>query len=85
MQPGFAKKLGFCIHKTNDSTQKIDTSRFQTFGIVIALLEVDNKEEKSCFFTKTFLLADMSMDVAFAMSFFTLSNVEIKFNNRELG
>lgn len=47
--------------------------------MVIASLLVENKEEKSHFFKETFLLVDISMDIAVGMLFFTLNNVEVNF------
>lgn len=52
--------------------------------MIIILFQIDNKYKKSCFFQGTFLLADISIDITFRMSFLTLSNVEVNFNNREL-
>lgn len=63
------------------NAQKIDDSKLETFGMVIALFQVDNKDEKSCFFEEIFLLAEISIDVAFRMFFLTLSNVQVNFNN----
>lgn len=51
--------------------------------MVIAFL-VNDKYGKSGFSDKTFILADMSMDVALEISFFTLNNVEVNFTNYKL-
>lgn len=61
-----------------------DTHRLKTWEMIIASFWVDNRGEKSRFFKKTILLADISMDVALQMLFLTLTNIKIKFNNREL-
>lgn len=45
------------------------------FGMVIASFLVDDKNRKSHFFEKTFLLADINMNIVFGISFLTLSNV----------
>lgn len=65
MQPIFAKKLGLCICKTNWNAQKIDDSRLETFKMVIALLQVDDKDGKFRFFKETFLLPEMSINITF--------------------
>lgn len=39
--------------------------------MVIGLFQIDNKDKKSSFFEKTFLLVNISMDIAFRMLFFT--------------
>lgn len=45
---------------------------------------VDDKEKQPCFFEKIFLLAKISIDVTFKMLFYSLSNVWIDFNDKEL-
>lgn len=52
--------------------------------MIIGLFQINDKDKKSHFFEKIFLLVDIKMDVALKMLFFTLSNVEVNFNNREL-
>lgn len=67
----FATKLDFCICRTNIVTQKIYGSRLKTYGMVILLFWVDNKDGKFRFFEETFLLADINIDVAFGIFFLT--------------
>lgn len=83
MQPNFAKKLSLCIYITDVNTQNIDGSRLKIYKMIITTFQVDNKNGKLCFFKKTFLLADISIDVTFGMFFFILSNIEVNFNNQE--
>lgn len=40
---------------------------------------MEDEEERSHFFEKTFLLADISMDAALKIPFFTLDNNKIDF------
>lgn len=61
--------------------QKIDGLKLNTCGIVIASFFVEDEQKRFCFFEETFLLADISMDVALRMPFLTLNNVEIDFVN----
>ena len=51
--------------------------------MVIATFSVYNKARKVYFFEETFLLADISIDVALRMLFLTLSNADIRFTDRE--
>lgn len=81
MQRGFAKKLGLLIWKTKVGAWKNDCSKLKTFGIVITCFLINDKDEKSCFFEETFLLADISMNITFEMLFLTLNNAEVNFNN----
>lgn len=66
------------------SVQKIDNSRLEIYKMVIVLFEINDKDKKTRFFEKTFLLADISIDVAFKVLFLSLTNVEVNFNNRQL-
>lgn len=75
IENSFMGKLDLCICKTIVDAQKIDGSRREIYGIVIALFQMDDKEGKSCFFKKTILLADISIDISFKMIYFILSNV----------
>ena len=45
---------------------------------------MNDRAKKVCFFEKTFLLADISMDLALKMFFFTLSNADVHFTNQKL-
>lgn len=60
-------------------TQKIYGSRLETFGIVIVSFLINNNDEKSRFFKKTFCLADISIDVTFKIPVLTLSNIKVNF------
>lgn len=81
IQPSFAKKPSFHICNTNVGAQKIDVSKMETDEKIIVFIQVDDKNRMFCFFEETFLFDDISMDVAFGILFFTLSNIEINFNN----
>lgn len=52
--------------------------------MVIASFLVKEKDESSYFFERTFLLANISIDVALGMFFLTLGNVKVNFTNWEL-
>ena len=79
MNPDFTKKRSLRICETKVDAQKIDSSKLDIFGIVIALFSIEDKEEKSRFFEEIFLLADISMDITVRMFFYILSNVEVDF------
>lgn len=84
MQPSLARKSSVHICESNISAEKIDGSILKTYGMVITLFHMDDKDVKFCFFAETFILANISMNITFGMSLFTLSNIEVNFNNREL-
>ena len=77
MYPNFAKKLNIQVCEIKVSVQKIDGLKLNTFGIVITSFSIEDKEKKSRFFEKIFLLADISIDIALGISFLTFNNVEI--------
>lgn len=55
-------KLDFTPQKTTINTQKIDSLALETFRQVIVELLLYNKLDKSQFFEKTFLLAEIRME-----------------------
>lgn len=61
------------------SAQKIDSNRLKTFGMVIALFQLDEENKKFCFLEETFLLADISISSTFGMFFLILNNVKVNF------
>lgn len=52
--------------------------------MVIGSILVDDKDKKFRLFEGTFLLTDISMDMAFGMLSFMLSHIQIDFNDWEL-
>lgn len=80
----YTSKLSLKARHTNVRAQKIDSSIFSIFGIVLASFQIENKFERARFFHKTFLLTDISIEVVLGMLFWTLSNVNIQFAKRKL-
>ena len=58
----------------------MDNNKLDSFGIVIASFLV-KKKKNSCLFKTTFILADLVMNIALRIFFFTLSNIRINFIN----
>lgn len=75
----FVKKLDFQVRKIKVDSQTVDVLKLDTFDIVITSFSMKDKERMSYFFEKTFLLADISMDITLDMPFSSLSNIEIDF------
>ena len=59
--------------------QKIDSFILATFDIAIAAFLINDKDGIVRFFEKTFLLANISLDVIFEMLFLTLKNTDVRF------
>ena len=77
--PDFAKKFDLWISEIIVGIKKINSLKLDIFDILIASFFIENKEEKSCFFKKTFLLADISIDITLRILFLILSNNKIEF------
>ena len=84
MTPAYVSRLGFQAYCTDIGAQKIDGSTFETFGMVLASFQVENKLGRARFFQETFLLADISMKIVLSMPFLTLSNADVQFVEKEL-
>ena len=79
MSPAYAKRLGLKTWKTNVGAQKIDGSALETFGMVIADFQVENKGGRPRFFKETFLVIDTKFDIVLGMPFLKISNANIAF------
>ena len=84
MTPAYASRLSLQVHRTNIGAQKIDGSILETFGIILANFQVEDKLGRARFFQKTFLLADISAEIVLGMPFLTLSNADVQFVEKEL-
>ena len=84
MSPAYAAHLSLKVRVTNVGAQKIEGFSPATYGMVIAAFQVVNKLGRSQFFQETFLLADISIEVVLGMPFFTFSNANVQFAEKEL-
>ena len=82
--PIYATKLGLRARKIDVGIQKIKGSQLDTFGMVIANCLVKYKLGRGRFFQKTFLLANIGLDVVLGMLFLTFSKADIRFAEQEL-
>ena len=84
MSPAYAERLGLKTRKTNVGAQKIDGSALETFGMVIADFQVEDKSGRPKFFQETFLVADTKFEVVLGMPFLKISNADVAFHERIL-
>ena len=84
INPDFAWKLGLKVRKTNVGAQKIDDSALETFGMVIADFQVEDKANRPRFFQETFLVADTKFEVILGMPFLKISNADVSFGEGTL-
>ena len=84
MSPAYAERLGLKIWKTNVGAQKIDGSTLETFGMVIADFQVENKGGRLRFFQEIFLVADTKFEVVLRMLFLKMSNANVAFGEGTL-
>ena len=80
----YVKKLSFKTRKTNIRAQKIDGFTLQTFGMVIADFQIEDKVGKSRFFQKTFLVADTKFEKTLEILFLKISNADMSFDKEIL-
>ena len=84
MNLNFARKLGLKVWKTNVGVQKIDSSALETFGMVIANLQVKDKVGRPRFFQKFFLVPNTKFEVFLRVLFLKLSNADVSFSEGTL-
>ena len=84
MSPAYAKRLGLKTWKTNVGAQKIDGSILETFGMMIADFQVEDKSGRPRFFQETFLVADTKFEVILGMPFLKISNADVAFGEGTL-
>ena len=72
------------MQKINIVVQKIDGFSLKTYNIVIAAFQVLNMFGRSQFFWKTFLLANINIEVVLSIFFLTFNNVDIQFAEKKL-
>ena len=82
--PTFAQELGFSIRSMDVGVQKINNITLDTYGIVVAAFSVTNKANQVRFLEETFLIANISLEVVFGMSFLILCSTNIDFLGRKL-
>lgn len=80
----YTTSLGLKIWPTNVKAQKINNSSLQTFGIVQASFQVNNKLGRYWFFQQNFLITNINMALILDMPFLTFSNTNVLFAERKL-
>lgn len=73
----YITKLDLKIWLINIRTQTINGSTFQTFRIILANFQIENKLNQAQYFQKTFLLIDTNIEIILRILFFTFSNTNI--------
>ena len=84
MSPAYIERLGLKTWKTNVRAQKIDGSALETFGMVIADFQVEDKGGRPRFFQEIFLVADTQFEVVLGMPFLKISNADVSFDKKTL-
>ena len=84
ISPAYTKKLGLKTWKLNVRAQKMDGSIFDTFAIVIADFQMEDKGDRPRFFQETFLVSDIKFEVVLGMPFLKISNADVAFSEETL-
>ena len=84
MSQVFTYQLGFTIRKSNIGAQKIDGTTLETYGMVVSTFFVSDKDDREWFFEKSFLLADVKVEIILGIPFLTIRNADVNFIARDL-
>lgn len=84
MSQVFAFQLDLKIQKTNIGAPKIDDATLKTYEIIVPTYSILNKDDKVRFFEKSFLLANIKLNIVFGIHFLTINNVDIDFKAQKL-
>ena len=79
MSLAFAHQLGLTIWKTNVGAQKIDGITLEIYEMVVSIFSMSDKDGRERFFEKSFLLADVQLEIVFGMPILTMSNIDVDF------
>ena len=79
MSLAYVKKLDLKTWKTNIGAQKIDSSTFKTFEIIITDFQMKDMVGKPRIFWKAFFVADIKYEVILELFFLKISNANILF------
>lgn len=84
MTLAYVAKLGFKISKSNIKVQKINSSLFKTFKIVLTSFQKKDKLGNAQFFEEMFLVAKTSIEIILCIFFLIFYNAIILFIEQEL-
>ncbi len=84
MSQAFTHQLGLKIRKTNVEAQKIDGTTLKTYEMVVFTFSILDKDCRGRFFEKSFLLADVKLNVVVEMLFLIMNNADVDFQARDL-
>ena len=81
--PAYTKQLGFWAWKTDVRAYKIDCSSLKIYEMAIAAFQVMAKLDRAWLLQKTFLLANITMEIVLKILFFSFSNANIQYAEKE--
>ena len=84
MSQVFAQQLGLKIRKTNVGAQKIDGTTLETYGMVVSIFSISDKDGRERFFKESFLWANVSPNIVLGMPFLTMGNADVDFQAWDL-
>ena len=84
MNLDYTRKLRFKIRRTIIGAQKINGFTLETFGMIIADFQVENKASRPRFFQEIFLVVDTKFKVILGMPFLKISNADMSFGEKIL-
>lgn len=84
MSQVFTFQLDLQVRKTNIRDQKNDGTTLETYGIVVFIFFILDKDDRERFLEENFLLADVRPNILFGISFLTRSNTNVDFQPWDL-
>ena len=84
ISPTYAKRLSLKTRKTNIGAQNIDGSALETFGMIIADFQLEDKGNMPRLFQEKFLVANTKFEMILGMPFLKLSNADMSFGEETL-
>ena len=84
VHPVFVKELGLPIRPTDIEVQKIDGIMLDIHKMVVTAFSVKDKANQIRFFEKTFLIANVCLEVVLGILFLIWSGADVNFLEHEL-
>ena len=84
MSQVFTYQLDLDIWKTNVSTQKINNTFLETYKMVVSNSSVVDKDARKRFLEKSFLLANVKLEIVLEILFLIMKNANVNVKVRNL-
>lgn len=80
----YIANLDLKVHSTNVKAQKINSSNFEIFKMILANFQVEDKFEKTWFFKEIFLIVNTNIKMILNIYFLIFINANVLFTEQKL-